>query len=476
MHSPIPPGADPHSLRRRFGVLRERGASVVEYIGLIVVTTVVIAGLAATPWMPRTTHGIHEVICSIFSKAPGGAPGSCAGVIDPPPTEEELQPECLMTDDTMTRGSEVKIAFVTLGGNMRAQVKTFSDGRTQVTLLDEHSAGARGDLGKLKLGKKFQISAGINGKLIYGNGDTWEFSSPEEAERFVQQAENYVDSNWNYVPLLGPLMNEKPADPRITYNQFRTEGGVDANLGFQKLLGTDAEGNDPKFNIDKGPKAKKGLDVGAEMKFGRDVIVMNDRGDNPDSSEDDTTTYVTTAELGAGARGGGGGNGIGGNAASKGEMRVKVNSKGEIINITFVNTRNADVGAGDDYDDANPEVLTTSLDVETPEQRDIVRNWLMNPTNLDPQWQMFGPPQPNEAGETDPFQRLLYEQAQMSKQRYEGDFVNNDSGLGITLFGLGLGYDRKNQDRSLRLLDSTYYGKPDPDGVRREKPNPKCPA
>ncbi|WP_453974765.1 hypothetical protein [Brevibacterium pityocampae] len=470
-----PSDASPSPIRDLLRRARERGAAGVEFIGLTVVASIVIAGLVAVPWMPTATDGLQRIVCGVIADSPFSNVDGCEGIYDPPPTEEELQPECLVSDTRMTRGSEVKVVFVTLGSNMVMQVREYSDGTTRVTLLDEYSLGARGDLGRLGLGKMLELKGGAGVKGTYGNGDTWVFDSPEAAQSFVDQAEDYANSNWNHVPIIGPIVNQKPQDPRISYHQVRIDGGVDANVAFKDLwAGKKNPETNKSDNKIGGPKDKEILDVGADLKFGRDVIIQHDRGEDLESSADDTETFVTTYEAGASGRGNVFGAGGGGNANSKGELRVTVDDSGQIINVTIRNTRNADAGLGSEYDDKNNSILTTSLDVETDAQRAVVEQWLMNPTNLHPEMYLFGPPMPDENGNADPFQQLLYEQAVMSEDVMEGDFTNNDWGAGATILGVGLSYDRKDQDQTSTNRESYYWGTPDADGVRHRTVNPKC--
>lgn len=120
---------------------RESGAGTLEYTGVTVAITVIIASLVALPWAsqfaPQVRDTISEVICNISSHLPGG--GECGGDLL---TEEDFQPRCTVSSNAQNAGSAVDIAWLSLGGDAGLSWQEFSDGEVHVTIMDGYSAGA----------------------------------------------------------------------------------------------------------------------------------------------------------------------------------------------------------------------------------------------------------------------------------------------------------------------------------------------
>ncbi|MGW9825521.1 Flp pilus assembly pilin Flp [Brevibacterium pityocampae] len=58
--------------RRALASARERGAATIEYAGIAVVITIIIAGLVAIPWNSMLSSGLGTTVCKIFSQTASG--------------------------------------------------------------------------------------------------------------------------------------------------------------------------------------------------------------------------------------------------------------------------------------------------------------------------------------------------------------------------------------------------------------------
>lgn len=155
---------------------------------------------------------ISDLICEITSYLPGGGGGECGGDLL---TEEDFQTRCTISSTSQNAGSTVDIAWVSLGGDAALSWKEYSDGEFHVAIIDGYSAGANVNTG-VTWGENVTVggaSANAGIELGYGNGDTWVFDDREKAQALVDDMQGYVDSNWNYVPVLGPIFNSPPEPP-----------------------------------------------------------------------------------------------------------------------------------------------------------------------------------------------------------------------------------------------------------------------
>ncbi|WP_157983780.1 hypothetical protein [Nesterenkonia muleiensis] len=442
---------------------------------MAVAITVIIASLVALPWAsqfaPQVRDTISEVICSISSHLPGG--GDCGRE---PLTEEDFQPRCTVSSNAQNAGSTVDIFWVSLGGDAGLSWQEYSDGEVHVTIMDGYSAGANAYTG-VSWGNNVTLAgAGANAgvELEYGNGDTWVFDNAPEAEAFVNDMQSYVDSNWNYVPVLGPIFNsppEPPSDPHVTHHQFSLEGevGGSASLrpGFEGNEDEDGNvNNSGSFSHDWLPS------ISGSASLGGTYHMATHHGDDP---ADTTRAYTFTSNFGAQAGGGVYEWDFDPQYEIEESFTVVENSDGEVIGLEFtVGTVN---GTSGDY---TSEVYSTSIDIETDADRQLVMDWMTDPID----GQLAGMA-PNAQGVTErperdgtslsALEQLIYDRGVTTHDVFSG--VSEDGGWGFRakILGVGGGYGRDTGSSEERLEESSYLAPPDhPGGTREFRENPNC--
>ncbi|WP_044496255.1 hypothetical protein [Nesterenkonia massiliensis] len=464
---------------------RERGASTIEYVAMTVLTGILVLALIAVPAAPQLRGAISDLICEITSYLPGGGGGECGGDLL---TEEDFQTRCTISSTSQNAGSTVDIAWVSLGGDAGLSWKEYSDGEFHVTIMDGYSAGANVNTG-VTWGKNVTVggaSANAGIELGYGNGDTWVFDDREEAQAFVDDMQGYVDSNWNYVPVLGPIFNsppEPPGEPNVTHHQFSLEGDVGGNAslrpGFQS--DEDEDGNrqhSGSFSHDWLPS------ISGSASLNGNVNVATTHGEDP---ADTTRAYTFTGNFSAQAGGGVYEWDFDPQYQVEESFTVVEDANGEIIGLTF--TAGTVTGTSGDY---TSEVYSTSIDIESDAQREVVMDWMSDPVGglpagvlpnaqgiTEPPEDLSGSaqyyPTPDGSQSLNPLEQLMYERGVTTHDVHSG--VSEDGGFGFRakILGVGGGYGRNLGSSEETLEESNYLAPPDyPGGSREFQPNPNC--
>lgn len=484
-----PPVLD--ALRRTSRACAERGASTIEYVGVIVVVSIVIIATAATPWKSDLNAGIDDAICSILSHIPGGG-GACGGQEG---TEEDL-PTCMVSEEAEGHGSKVDVVIFNLGGGVNLKVTKYSDGTAEVSLVDQWGGGVDVDAGKVKAGDYVEIDLGAGGQFTYGNGDTWVFDSWEDAEQFAQDQTDRVDHWTNKVPFVGPWLNphEPPSDPQKTYDQFELDlhGGGDAGIdlgggddtgegsGDGSGDGSDDSGsgdgsgsgdsgsgdsdsgdaNVPQQIVDLLPEA------GGDLSLGGEVIVEHDRGSDRESAGDDRRTY--SIELNGDISGEGGvlGESIGGNAGAGTILSYTVDNDGNVVGVNLTQVFQA---GGNGTSDNSAVRYSADIDLTDPAARKEFEAWIQDPGGIpnlgDIQNDGFeGALTPEQQGLMD----LIKDPGvtDLTENYYDNVFSDDGDEWGGKLFGIGLGYGF-NDDSSSSTLNDAYVWRHGPDGWER---------
>lgn len=484
-------------LRRLWRTRGERGASTVEYVGVIVVVSIVIIATAATPWKTDLNAGIEKSICSILSHIPGGGGGACESLESP---EDDL-PTCMVSEETDGHGSKVDVLIFNLGGGVQMRVTKYSDGSAEVSLVDQWGGGVDVDAGKVKAGDYVEIDLGVGGQFTYGNGDTWVFDSWEDAEQFAQDQQDRVEAWQNKVPFIGPWLNphEPPEDPQKTYDQFELDlhGGGDAGLdlggGDDKNDGSgdagdgsgdsgsgDSGSGDSGSGDDSGDSGESdggGANIpqeivdllpeaGGELSLGGEVIVEHDRGSDRDSASDDRRTY--SIELNGDISGEGGvlDESIGGNAGAGTILSYTVDNDGNVVGVNLTQVFQA---GGDGTTDNSAVRYSADFDLTDPAARQKFQDWIQNPGGIpnlgDIQDGGFeGALTPEQQGLMDLIQDPNV--TDLTENHYDNAFSDDGDEWGGKLFGIGLGYGF-NDDSSSSTLNDAYVWRHGPNGWER---------
>lgn len=456
----------------RCPTLRERGAGTIEYVGAAVLAGILVLAMIGLPAAPQLRDAVSEIICEVTSYLPGGE-GDCGRDLL---TEEDFQPRCTDSSSSQSAGSTVDIFWVQLGGGVNLSVQEFSDGETHVTIMDEHSAGANAYTG-VSWGENITAGgAGLNAgvELEYGNGDTWVFDHAPEAEAFAEDMQAYADSNWNNVPLIGPIFNsppETPGDPDVTHHEFSLEGEVGGNAslrpGFEGSEDEDGNvDNSGSFSHDWLPS------ISGNASVGETVNVSTNHGDDP---ADTTRAYTFTGNFSAEAGGGVYEWDFDPQYSIEESFTVEENSDGEIIGLEFtVGTVNGTTG------DYTSEVYSTSIDIETDADRQLVMDWMADPVDGQaaggvPNAQGITEPPEQDGTSLSALEELMYERGITSHEVHSG--VGEDGGWGLKgkILGVGGGYGQNSSSNEEQLEESSYLAPPDqPGGTREFQANPNC--
>lgn len=459
----VPPAATQRTgvrslLRSARGGSGERGAGSLEYVGLAVVVSVIIAGLVAVPWMPRVTTGIQGVICSILSHVPGG--GSCGEGDDVAMTDEDFVPECTIGRNTVSRDSSIIIGPGNGGSGVTLITEQIvgpdGDERYAVTVTDDYHAGA--EAGK-KVGEgDYEAGGTIGVDLRYGNGDTWYFDNEADYLEFKEKAEEYFGSNWNYVPgsqLFRDLPDDVPR-PRVSHHQVDLELSAEGSAKVKPpTIGGDEEGEGGvQLPGDWMPSGSAGIEVGGSVR------ITTDRGEDMDDPSDDRTQYTVGFEVSGEAEVSGGGENAGVNGGYRGNYTVETDADGNVTKLIFETTHNFDAGVGDDANQKNQTVTRTELDITSDEDRRIVEEWMQDPMQQFPNSETAMNPSEHPHDPQRNFENLLYEQGIVSRSEYEGEFGSDGSNWII--------YEESSEWLDESLDQAEHLEPPDGSGGSRE--------
>lgn len=480
----------------RWRAVRSRpaaGAAMVEVAAAWGIAALVIAAIVVGVQGANIAAYTGRVLCTIMTAV--GGDGTCGGSeSQQPPTEQppfDPKPtKCKISERSEKVSSEVKIAFIKFGENAGFVQVTYSDGTVTYTATNGASlgvtagVGGKMDIGELERGAKVDFGGGF--KVDYGS--TWVFEDQAEADSMKDQLDKYLmeqqmllhDSSGGYAigMLISGGFTEPPKPPSQNVSSFTVEGDVSGKVGLSlpfdpadKNLPDDQQSGVPNLKL-----AEAGIKFGGSQKWTQ----INDL-------ETGNTTWTTTGEAF-----------IQGNAALgplAGELKsvqgsslaITRNDQGEIIKVALVTTREgkatgsvnsgqSDLGgnASQSGSASNLTVTTTSLDVTTQAQRDLVSQWLAAQATgegaVSPETY-----RPDRLVDGDPFQNLMYTNATVSNVEYAN--VTDKAGFALEVkLGVAFGVDFSLETGDSRAEAATYLGVPGSDGVRPPVDFPECVA
>lgn len=253
---------------------RERGATALETIGIIVIAALVVTAIAGAVIHNGGKERIETALCQAISKitgseincgaAPGGnqrdpyKPSSCTvgsqgssdgqtanvGVVDIKQEGGVSIKHVVKQDDGKFSHEYVVTATEDIGASTGADLSDLGkkkDGKGKDGAKEGDKEGEEGDDNKAEAGAKANAGAAIKA------GSTWKTSSPEEAEKLAQQINNYreiADGGTGPVDRLSALAdvvtNRTPPPP--------LPDTVDVSIGPNGDLSAEAGIPDLKFN------------------------------------------------------------------------------------------------------------------------------------------------------------------------------------------------------------------------------------
>ncbi|GAA3754622.1 hypothetical protein GCM10022205_47060 [Spinactinospora alkalitolerans] len=472
------------------GAHRDAGASITEYMAVILLVAAVAGAVVVTAVPARISEGIRNAICRVLqSECVPSEEDQAQG--DP---DEDFHPtRCEVYQTQDKAGYSLYVAIFKFGEEYAFMEQQMADGSYRLTLMPHNAEiGVEGKLFQIKGegGRNFQLGgeAKIGAYFKAGVGDTWVFEDEAEAQSFKddiienQMAMDAMARN----PGAGIYywINPPPEipDPSMTTVTTRLEAGANAEAGVS-VKTSEAE---QYFNIGTGFTGK--FRVGGQIAVRTD----NRRPDDPDYPLS-ATTYQLDGQLGAGSEILGGGEENLHNWA--GAVRVTRNSKGEPVEILYTTTveeslvskdraggngRNGKGGAKDKDGDGILQETRTVIALDTPEERAVAEEYLRNEglTGMpaiafsqlfDDGDSLLTRPPPGASE----FEELLYEQAWVSSIAQEKTTDAQSYGGKVAL-GVGLGLKISTESSQARTVESEFLGAPRPDGTRRFQEFPEC--
>ncbi|WP_228990405.1 hypothetical protein [Streptomyces sp. DH8] len=479
---------------------RDGGATASEYLCVVVLVALLVGAMA----MAGVGGKIGERLrCAIGSLAGGG--GSCSsGGADPeakPKTDAEYEPKmCQVSSISDTAGGKVKVGWFEWGEEYGFQQKVSRantdvngdgtvDGKDRIvsmTFTDAASAGATASTPGVKLGSLGKADVDIGGGIKITNGDTWIFTSEEEAQRMRDDIEEmklwetstrhsggygggwYSAMKWAEKK---EAVEKKIGDKKISYSTVGLNAYADGGL-----------------SVKGGDEDELGAKLGGKAKFSPEVTIARD-----DVNGNESATYTAKLELEGRASGNAGPlkGTVGAKQNRTGAITVTRDRKtGKLVRIDMTQTMESgstsgkvEVGgdngesgkdkrggkgsASDSSGGTGIEVVTNSIvfgkdtDAGTEAKRAVAEQWLDGSgNNTAPFAYLFGDPgMENRPDGADPFQQLMFEDGLSSTLRYTGESDAQEFGFEISL-GMSLGLSLSTEEKKETLADARFLGAP----------------
>ncbi|MFE3515022.1 hypothetical protein [Streptomyces sp. NPDC059166] len=493
---------------------RDKGATALEYTGVIVLVVALVGALTLTGVASRITE---RLLCAVATLTGGGG-GSCGAGGDgndaAPKTDADYEPKlCQVSTVSDTAGGKVKIAWFEWGEEYGFQQKVAQantdvneDGKVDendklvyMTFTDAASVGATASTPGVKLGKLGKADVDVGGGIKITNGDTWVFKSEEEAQKLrddIEEMKMWETSTTHSGGYGGGWysgmkwaekqedVEEKIGDKKISYSTIGLNAYADGGL-----------------SISAGDESKLGAKLGGKAKFSPEVTITKD-----DVNGNESYTYTAKLELEGKVSGTSGplGSTSGAKDTRTGAVTVTRDQKtGKIVRIdmtqTLEGTSTSDKGeAGgdngkkdgdkrggkgsitDSSGETGIEVQTNSIvfgketDPDTEAKRAVAEQWLDGSgNNTAPFEYMFGDHtlEQKPTG-TDPFEQLMFQDGLSSSMRYHGETDAQEFGFEVSL-GMSLGFSISDEHKSETLTDAQFLGAPQ-DGKRAYLPYSYC--
>ncbi|WP_255951236.1 Flp family type IVb pilin [Streptomyces odontomachi] len=499
----------------------DRGAAATEYVGAVIVMVAIVSALLATNIGQSIANTFRSKICQVLGL------GSCGGANPPqgaPVTDSDYEPPlCQVSSISDKAGDKIKILFFEMGNEFGVQEQHFKsktdvngDGKVDdkdeliyLTFTDAASAGVKKDFKPgMKLGDmgngEIEIGAGIK----VTNGDTYVFTSPDEAKKFrddIETIESYQQRQMMpgggeasmgdaFLNLFhkGPLHDYEEAEKRV-----KDGLGDDRRITYGKV-GLDLSGSlGLKLNSpdDEAMSSK----LGGHVTFTPDVTWTKDAYRHTKSY-----TYSASLQYGADATVAFGPEeyGVSTNTTRTGAITVTRDEKtGKLLGITMTQTIEgaSAKGKGKVSDDNGKEgkdkrggggsvssndsetgikVVTNQISFDPgtagDADRALAQQWLDGSgNNTAPFEYLFGNHAPtSKPGSDDPFGQLLFDKGKSSLTNYTGETNAAEYGFELNL-GLSLGFSVSTEHKEETLNDAQFLGAPH-DGQRSYLPYSYC--
>lgn len=473
--------------------LHEAGANALEWVGITIIVAGVVVGLAAVLPTPLS-DGLKAAICKVVN---GGDASKCSSSQD-----EKYKPTCTTQLSSDSYGGKIEVAFFSVGRDYQFMRTTSYDPQTgektvSITGIKGASAGVGTGIGA---GANFgvgNIGADLSGdaKLRLGMGDGWEYKGKDadaKADKLMgdlkeQYSIDAVKENGGLLGRVGGEIYDAAAGPDLPdpdVNRYEGEIDLSGSLSAGLTLGPkDPSGKHRKpdrFYQGKHRKETRLDKLNKHDKRGSDSLDPNFNGSvGVDGNEkaiyetkkngESSMTVMLKGEVNYGAstlvplaQG---------RRQATGAMKISKDKNGKMSSVTLTQTHIVD---------GHATVITTELPTKTDQERAIVAESLLDPTNkggpggqtLALTWDDMAPTKaPGRAASA--MDQLLYKNAKTSRVGYAYDQSDAAYGANVKLgLKLGVGAEISNSDR--RATDAEYLGAPKPDGSRGFLKYPEC--
>jgi hypothetical protein len=466
---------------------RDRGSETVEWGAALLLVAAVVAVLASAALPESVRDNIENAICRVFNPS---SPQSCQSRAD-----LAYKPDaCEVSRSNDKRGSSFDVAIFNVGRDLTFIRTMDSRGKTRIYALHGDSAGVGGGVGvgvnwgAVNVG----VGLGADASLSEAQGDGWEFDTPEEADRFVEDIMDRAEQEairdtgppgWLIGGILGAVDPPNVREPDIRRYQIALGGNASAGAGFN-VEGDASGAGRPREGKGSGPEVAGGPGVPQRgPNLGADVSV---NGSETGIVEQNTRTGETTVSLIVGG-------GVQGNANYVVDGEHRRGRLDGVVALTYDGSGNVTMlGLTRVATNGNQqEVTTTTLPVTTEEQRRAVSEYLAvdqihqaaveNPRNGVPipglaalplTWDDFAPVDPPGPNAT-PLQEQLYQNGETTRTQNEFDLHDQNYGARVKA-GLSLGLNVNYTDDHRTAVEAEYLGAPGPGGQRRWKDFPEC--
>lgn len=493
-------------LRSRLVRERQSGQGTIEYLGVAVLISVLIASLAVAPVAPTLGTAIKDTVCKVAQPVLGGTCSSSngdenEGSDEVPQPYEDYMMECPISSTSGSNSTATNESIKSEKYGMEFNIRKNSDGTGDVEVRGYGGRGGNLEAGKLKLDDLLKLNLGIGLDVALSAGSVYHFDSWEETDAFGEQIQDIVNGSANN-NVLGPLIggyrvHALPESPRSNVVEVDLEqwseggGGFDINKFVDKLTGKNSSKNDGWKSEDYDSSGKTDFKwpsnivgaislvdrifpkaVGTESVRGK-ALVNYDRGSNLDDPSDDLINVTV------GLDGGIDGNGKfivkgGGNYGEDDAATFQFDTDGKPVGFRLMQAEHRGGGFGDSWDDNTEDVFVADFDMTDPQTRAVVNDFLQNPERLPDLEDLAtgslsgATPEEKALGELLKSEKLKLNEMTLKNTNDSGGF-----GLAAKIGGVGVGVDSQNFSSTSELVDA-YTWVPDENGGLKRVKNTKC--
>ncbi|MQA96853.1 MAG: hypothetical protein GEV11_20225 [Streptosporangiales bacterium] len=468
-------------------------------IGIIVAATLVVIGSANG--LDVLPGGLQTAVCNVLG-------GDCAstktgkGERPEDPNEKFKPDECETKTTGEKHGGTVSLGIVELGKEWELKKTKVqkADGTTayKVTMTSGGKAGVNGGAG-FNIGKVgTEVEVGADAK--FGYGDTWEFKSKAEMDKFsdgLHQAwlDNIQSGSTPGYEMGMAMRDDEPLpDPTSTISK----GGVEGTVGGTFTPPGDGKGAEHSGTVEFTPSGERTTTRNAKDGTTQTTEQFKLEGKGGGSSEwEGGNNPDRTGTLDYGAVG-----------SSSGAMSIKRDKNGKIVEVEFVQT--VEVGAdgsgefegaggpkpGADGKERNGRrsggieggetvkgvaVVTRKLAVDNEQERAAVNRWLSANNDFGTVAKTMGDSAlaAIRGSESEPgpgasdFERLMYNKGKTTRAMYKNHTEAFEVAARIKA-GWSFGASFSSERSTETITDGEYLGAPNANGERTYVNFPEC--